>query len=59
LEKTIENSDLSIDDYYEMLKAIYPDDIKEIKNISDELYFLLKLKHEIEIQPLTIELCIV
>jgi hypothetical protein len=56
LEKTIENKDLSIDDDYEMLKAIYPDDIKEIKNNSDELYFLLKLKHEIEIQPSTIEL---
>ena len=40
LEKTIENKDLSIDDDYEMLKAIYPDDIKEIKNNSDELYFL-------------------
>ena len=56
LEKTIENNDLSIDDDYEMLKAIYPDDIKEIKNNSDELYFLLKLKHEIEIQASTIEL---
>ena len=56
LEKTIENKDLSIDDDYEMLKAIYPDDIKEIKNNSDELYFLLKLKHEIEIQASTIEL---
>lgn len=56
LEKTIENSDSSIDDDYEMLKAIYPDDIKEIKNNSDELYFLLKLKHEIEIQSSTIEL---
>ena len=56
LEKTIENKDLSIDDDYEMLKAIYPDDINEIKNNSDELYFLLKLKHEIEIQASTIEL---
>ena len=56
LEKTIENDDSSINDDYEMLKAIYPDDIKEIKNTSEELYFLLKLKHEIEIQTSTVEL---
>ena len=56
IEKTIENKDYSILDDYDMLKAIYPDDIKEIKNNSNELYFLLKLKHEIEIQNSTIEL---
>ena len=56
LEKKIDNTDISITDDYEVLKSIYPDDIKEIINNTNELYFLLKLKHEIEIQNSTIEL---
>ena len=56
LEKKIDNKDISITDDYEVLKSIYPDDIKEIINNTNELYFLLKLKHEIEIQNSTIEL---
>ena len=56
LEKKIENEDISIIDDYEVLNSIYPDDMKEIINNSNELYFLLKLKHEIEIQDSTIEL---
>ena len=56
LEKIIKNEDISIIDDYEVLKSIYPDDIKEIINKQDELYFLLKLKKEIEIQNSTIEL---
>ena len=56
LEKIIKNKDISIIDDYEVLKSIYPDDIKEIINKQDELYFLLKLKKEVEIQNSTIEL---
>lgn len=56
LEKRIDNEDKSITDDYEILKSIYPDDIKEIKYNSNELYFLLKLKHQIEIPNSTIEL---
>ena len=56
LEKRIENGDISIFDDYEVIKSIYPDDINEIINNSNELYFLLKLKHEIEIQNSTIDL---
>ena len=56
IEKKIENENSSINDDYEMIKAIYPDDIKEINNNSKELYFLLKLKYEIEIKNSTNEL---
>ena len=45
-----------INDDYNMLNEIYSDDIKEIKNNDEELYFLLKLKHQIEIQQSTIDL---
>ena len=50
LEKSIENEDISMQDDYEVIKSIYPDDIKEIINNPNEIYFLLKLKHEIEIE---------
>ena len=56
IEKNIENEDISMQDDYEVLKSIYPDDIKEIKNNPNEIYFLLKLKHEIEIENSTIDL---
>jgi len=56
VEKENENEYESINNDYEILKSIYPDDIKEIKNNSNELHFLLKLKHEIEIQNSTIDL---
>lgn len=56
LEKNVENIELSINDDYDVLHSIYPDDIKEIINNSNELYFLLKLKYEMEIQNSTIEL---
>ena len=50
IEKKIDNEDMQILDDYEVLNSIYPDVIKEIKNNQNELYFLLKLKHGIEIQ---------
>ena len=56
IEKNTDNEDISIIDDYEILNSIYPDEIKEIKNNQEALYFLLKLKHEIEIQNSTIEL---
>ena len=56
IEKNIENEDISMQDDYEVLKSIYPDDIKEIRNNPNEIYFLLKLKHEIEIENSTIDL---
>ena len=55
-EKDIDIEDISMHDDYEVIKSIYPDDIKEIKNNPNEIYFLIKLKHEIEIQNSTIEL---
>ena len=45
IEKNIDNEDISITDDYEMLNSNYPDEIKEIKNNKETLYFLLKLKH--------------
>ena len=56
IEKTLENEYSMINDDYNMLNEIYSDDIKEIKNKDGELYFLLKLKHQIEIQQSTIDL---
>ena len=56
IEKTLENEYSMINDDYNMLNEIYSDDIKEIKNNNEELYFLLKLKHQIEIQQSTIDL---
>ena len=56
IEKTLENEYSMINDDYNMLNEIYSDDIKEIKNNDEELYFLLKLKHQIEIQQSTIDL---
>ena len=56
IEKTLENEYSMINDDYNMLSEIYSDDIKEIKNNDEELYFLLKLKHQIEIQQSTIDL---
>ena len=56
IEKDIDIEDISMHDDYEVIKSIYPDDIKEIKNNPNEIYFLIKLKHEIEIQNSTIEL---
>ena len=56
IEKTLENEYSIINDDYNMLNEIYSDDIKEIKNNNEELYFLLKLKHQIEIQQSTIDL---
>ena len=56
VEKTLENEYSMINDDYNMLSEIYSDDIKEIKNNDEELYFLLKLKHQIEIQQFTIDL---
>lgn len=56
VEKTLENEYSMINDDYNMLNEIYSDDIKEIKNNDEELYFLLKLKHQIEIQQSTIDL---
>ena len=55
-EKSLENEYSMINDDYDMLKEIYIDDIKEIKNNNEELYFLLKLKYKIEIQQSTIDL---
>ena len=56
IEKTLENEYSMINDDYNILNEIYSDDIKEIKNNDEELYFLLKLKHQIEIQQSTIDL---
>ena len=56
VQKTLENEYSMINDDYNMLNEIYSDDIKEIKNNDEELYFLLKLKHQIEIQQSTIAL---
>ena len=56
IEKIIKNEYSTINDDYNMLNEIYPDDIKEIKNNEKELYFLIKLKHVIEIQQSTIDL---
>ena len=56
IEKKLENEYSMINDDYNMLNEIYFDDIKEIKNNGEELYFLLKLKHKIEIQQSTIDL---
>ena len=56
IEKILKNEYSMINDDYEMLKEIYIDDIKDIKNNNEELYFLLKLKHKIEIQQSTIDL---
>ena len=56
IEKKIDNEDMQILDDYEVLNSIYPDVIKEIKNNQNELYFLLKLNHGIEIQNSTIDL---
>ena len=56
IEKDIDIEDISMHDDYEVIKSIYPDDIKEIKNNQNEIYFLIKLKYEIEIQNSTIEL---
>ena len=56
IEKTLENEYSMINDDYNILNEIYSDDIKEIKNNDKELYFLLKLKHQIEIQQSTIDL---
>ena len=56
IEKNIDNEDISITDDYEMLNSNYPDEIKEIKNNKETLYFLLKLKHEIEINNSTMDL---
>ena len=41
IEKNTDNEDISIIDDYEILNSIYPDEIKEIKNNKDSLYFLL------------------
>ena len=56
IEKIFKNEYSNINDDYNMLNEIYPDDIKEIKNNEKELYFLIKLKHVIEIQQSTIDL---
>jgi len=56
IEKTLENEYSMINDDYNMLNEIYPDDIKEINNNDENLYFLLKLKNTIEIQQSTIDL---
>ena len=56
IQKNLENEYSMINDDYKMLNEIYPDDIKEIYNNSEELYFLLKLKHKIEVQKSTIDL---
>ena len=56
IEKNTDNEDISIIDDYEILNSIYPDEIKEIKNNQESLYFLLKLKHEIEINNSTLDL---
>ena len=56
IEKHIDIEDIQILDDYKILNSIYPDVIKEIKNNQNELYFLLKLKYEIEIQNSTIDL---
>ena len=56
IEKNIDNEDISITDDYEMLNSNYPDEIKEIKNNKETLCFLLKLKHEIEINNSTMDL---
>ena len=56
IEKNIDNEDISILDDFELLNSIYPGDIKIIKKNKDELYFLLKIKHGIEIDKPTIDL---
>ena len=56
IEKNIDNEDMSILDDFELLNSIYPGDIKIIKKNKDELYFLLKIKHGIEIDKPTIDL---
>ena len=56
IEKYLENEYSMIKDDYDMLNEIYPDDIKEINNNNDELYFLLKLKYQIEIPQSTTDL---
>ena len=56
IEKNLENEYSMIKDDYDMLNEIYPDDIKEINNNNDELYFLLKLKYQIEIPQSTTDL---
>ena len=56
VEKIIEIESSIIFDDYNMLNEIYPDGIKEIKNDNEELYFLLKLKHQIKIQQSKIDL---
>ena len=58
IEKNLENEYLMVEDDYNMLNEIYPDDIKEINNNYEKLYFLLKLKNKIEIQQSTIDLLI-
>ena len=58
IEKILENEYSNINNDYDMLNEIYPDDIKEINNNNEELYFLLKLKRQIEIQQSTIDLLI-
>ena len=58
IEKILNNDYSMLDDDYNMLSEIYPDDIKEINNNKEELYFLLKLKYQIEIQQSTIDLLI-
>ena len=56
IEKILKNEYSTINDDYNFLNEIYPDDIKEIKNNEKELYFLIKLKHVIEIQESIIDL---
>ena len=58
IEKKLENEYSIINDDYNMLQEIYPDDIKEISNNNEELYFLLRLKHQIEISQSTRDLLI-
>ena len=56
IEKNILDEEIPILDDYEVLKSIYPDEIKEINNNQDTLYFLLKLTYEIEINKSTMDL---
>jgi len=58
IEKNLENEYSMVEDDYNMLNEIYPDDIKEINNNYEKLYFLLKLKNKIEIQQSTLDLLI-
>ena len=58
IEKNLEKDYSIIIDDYNMLNEIYPNDIKEISNKNEELYFLLKLKNQIEIKRSTIDLLI-